>query len=119
MTHSFPTQPVPVATTIKQLHDQVHACKQWIDATKKHSITVIFFAKVNGFDVTNLLKLESAMLNDLSPEALQHLDNFFQAVADEQCSRKMLLEHNQESITALQNFNSSLKRNFNHDSSKH
>jgi hypothetical protein len=108
MSNNFPVQPVPVDRTIKQLHDQVQACKQWISASERHSVTIVFFAKVNGFDTTNLVKFEET-LNDLSPGTLKHLHDFFQAVADEQLSKKILLQA-QERNEELLNVHSSFKK---------
>lgn len=108
MKENFPQQPVPVAHTIKQLHDQVQACKQWISATAAHTVTIIFFARVNGFDTTNLVKIDEQMIGDLSPGTREHLDKFFQALADEQWSKKLMLE-NQQALKGLKTFNASLK----------
>ncbi len=100
MQNTFPVQPVPVATTIKQLFDQVQACKHWIDATARHDLTLIFRATVHGIDQMHLVKINELMLHDLSPGTRAHLDKFFQSLADEQCSKKLLLEHQQSPINS-------------------
>lgn len=113
MHNKFPQQPLPVATQLKLFSDQVHACKQWIAATARHSITFIFFCKVNGIDTTHLVKLDAHNLHSLSPETMQHLHNFFAALQFEQDAKKCMLQ-NQDSIDQLKTFNDSLKKNFQH-----
>lgn len=83
-----PSKEIPVEQQILQLEKLIKTCQKFIGMKDYNSITIIFAGKYNGFDTTEMVKID----NPDSSVPITELFEFFNNYGANLIAKKLLLQ---------------------------